>query len=125
MASKVLLKQFQIGGLSDFREISYIIVNENRIKFPVYKNAEAVDHSIAYKFVMNPVRINDLDELYDALDVNKGQNIKYLIMINTGDVRNPSDMSLQQKLFRKFFYENSSFIEDELRFLEITNSRVA
>ena len=34
-------------------------------------------------------------------------------------------MTLQQKLFRKFFYENSSFIDSEVKFLEITNERVA
>jgi hypothetical protein len=33
-------------------------------------------------------------------------------------------MSLQQKLFRKFFYENSGFMDSEVRFLEITNERV-
>ena len=34
-------------------------------------------------------------------------------------------MTLQQKLFRKFFYENSSFIDSEVKFLEVTNERVA
>lgn len=39
--------------------------------------------------------------------------------------KNPKDMTLQQKLFRKFFYENSGFIDYEVRFIEITNARVA
>ena len=34
-------------------------------------------------------------------------------------------MSVQQKLFRKFFYENSSFLDSEVKFIEITNTRVA
>jgi hypothetical protein len=34
-------------------------------------------------------------------------------------------MCLQQKLFRKFFYENSGFIDSEVKFIEVTNERVA
>jgi hypothetical protein len=34
-------------------------------------------------------------------------------------------MTFQQKLFRKFFYENSSFVDSEVKFLEVTNERVA
>jgi hypothetical protein len=74
---------------------------------------------------MNPAKINDLDELYDAFDVNKNSNVKYLIMVNNPRNRSsPADMSLQQKLFRKFFYENSGFMDSEVKFLEITNERV-
>ena len=34
-------------------------------------------------------------------------------------------MSISQKMFRKFFYENSSFIESETIFVEISNSKLA
>ena len=34
-------------------------------------------------------------------------------------------MTIEQKMFRKFFYENSSFIENEAIFAEITNEKVA
>lgn len=81
--------------------------------------------AVAFKFVMNPAKIQDLDELYDALEVNKGSNVKYVVICNPGNHLSPADMTLQQKLFRKFFYENSSFIDSEVKFLEITNERVA
>lgn len=35
------------------------------------------------------------------------------------------EMTLTQKMFRKFFYENSSFIESEAIFAEITNKKLA
>jgi len=73
---------------------------------------------------MNPAKIDNLDELYDAFEVNKDSNVKYLIIVNPRNHQSPSDMSLQQKLFRKFFYENSGFMDSEVRFLEITNERV-
>lgn len=34
-------------------------------------------------------------------------------------------MNFEQKMFRKFFYENSSFIESETIFAEITNKALA
>jgi len=34
-------------------------------------------------------------------------------------------MNFEQKMFRKFFYENSSFIESETIFAEITNKSLA
>lgn len=44
---------------------------------------------------MNPAKINDLDELYDAFEVNKNSNVKYLIMVNPRNHSSPADMSLQ------------------------------
>jgi hypothetical protein len=94
-------------------------VNEDGLKMPGAQGA------IAYKFLMNPARVDNLDDLYDAFEVNRGTNVKYFVMCNPGGLASPSDMTLQQKLFRKFFYENSSFIDSEVKFLEITNQRVA
>lgn len=66
-----------------------------------------------------------MDDLYDALEINKDTNVKYFVMCNTLDWKTAGDMTLQQKVFRKFFYENSSFIDNEVKFIEITNARVA
>ena len=67
---------------------------------------------------MNPAKVKDLEELYDAFEVNKGTNVKYVVMCNPGGHASPQDMTLQQKLFRKFFYENSGFIESEVKFIK-------
>lgn len=125
---KVLGQVFGIhGGKDEWDTISHIVVNEDGLKMPVPRDESQNDASgaIAFKFVMNPAKIEDLDELYDAFEVNKGSNVKYLVMVNTRDHQNPSQMSLQQKLYRKFFYENSGFLDSEVKFLEITNERVA
>lgn len=63
----------------ELRDYQYILVNENSMKLPVEKNGA---NAISYKFIMNPQKINDLDEFYDALDVNKGTNTKYLVICN-------------------------------------------
>ena len=34
-------------------------------------------------------------------------------------------MNIEQKMFRKFFYENSKFIEEDSVFVEITNEQIA
>jgi hypothetical protein len=48
------------------------------------------------------------------------------MMHNTNRHRNAAkDMTLEQKMFRKFFYENSSFIESETAFIEITDPALA
>ena len=35
------------------------------------------------------------------------------------------DMNVEQKMFRKFFYENSRFIEEDSVFVEITDPKIA
>lgn len=72
---------------------------------------------------MNPAKFDNLDDIYDAFEVNKGNNVKYVMICNSET--NISEMNLQQKLFRKFFYENSSFMDSEVKFIEVTNQRVA
>ena len=82
---------------------------------------------ISIHFVQNPDRISTEDELSDVLVANRGQPINYFAMLNPIDSKkNPAkDMTLEQKMFRKFFYENSSFIESETVFFEITNPKLA
>ena len=81
---------------------------------------------MSHRVIQNPAKVKDLDELYDAFEVNKGTNVKYVIMSNNPQTyATTSGMTLQQKLFRKFFYENSGFIESEVKFVEVTNERVA
>ena len=49
---------------------------------PVPRHSDDQNGAIAFKFVMNPGKVSDLDELYDALDVNKGSNVKYVLIYN-------------------------------------------
>lgn len=67
-----------------------MVVNEDGMKLAV----TGVEDAIAYKFVSNPTKIADLDELYDALEVNKGTNVKYLVICNPGGQGKASDMTL-------------------------------
>ncbi|TNV85361.1 hypothetical protein FGO68_gene3696 [Halteria grandinella] len=119
--NSVLGKAFNISDVETWREIRHIVVNEDGMKMPVFDDGGA----IAFKFLQNPTKIDNLDDLYDAFEVNKGTNVKYLLICNPGTHASPADMSLQQKLFRKFFYENSTFLESECKFIELTNKRVA
>lgn len=59
---------------------------------PIYKQDDAA--GIAFKFVMNPAKIKDLDELYDALEVNRGINVKYVVICNPGE-RGPAKWTVQ------------------------------
>ena len=43
---------------------------------------------------MNPAKIENLDDLYDSFEVNKGTNVKYVMMCNPGGHKSPSDMTL-------------------------------
>lgn len=112
------------GGIAELKNTDYVLVNENKMKFSVGSSGDDTYPAIAYKFIQNPQKIQNLDELFDVLEINRGTNTKYFIILNTGSAV-PKDFSIQQKLFRKFFYENSSFIEEEAVFLEITDKRVA
>ena len=43
---------------------------------------------------MNPQKVNDLDELYDAFEVNKDTCTKYFLICNA-DHKSPKDMTFQ------------------------------
>ena len=58
------------------------MVNEDGLKMPVLHQSDE-NGAIAFKFVMNPAKIDNVDDLYDAFDVNKDSNVKYLIIVNT------------------------------------------
>ena len=84
-----------------------------------------VSSAIPIKFCVNPIKIDSEDDLFEIFEINKGQPTKYFAIINDGKFKNPTEMSLNQKLFRKFFYENSSFIESETVFFEISSPKIA
>ena len=73
---------FGIHGKEEWDTISHIVVNEDGLKMPVPRHSDDQNGAIAFKFVMNPAKVSDLDELYDALDVNKGSNVKYVLIYN-------------------------------------------
>ncbi|CDW83935.1 UNKNOWN [Stylonychia lemnae] len=120
----ILNKVLNVSGKEEFEEVAHVLVNEDRMKMPVYKR-DATSQAIGFKFIMNPTAIDNIDDLFEALEANKGSNVKYVIMLNTKQWSTPRDMTVQQKLYRKFFYENSSFLENEVKFIEITSNRVA
>lgn len=74
----------------------------------------------------NPLRIVDEDGLFDIFDSNRGSPIKYFLIHNPNNFKNLSQqMTLEQKLFRKFFYENSQFMDSEVYFVEVTDPELA
>ena len=94
------------------------------MKLPQPRNM--ADPSISSKFIENVVQVGDLDDLYDLFDLHRGEAYKYVCMYKPLTVASkPKDFSLQNKMFRKFFYENSAPIEDMLTFVEVTHSRLA
>jgi signal-transduction protein with cAMP-binding, CBS, and nucleotidyltransferase domain len=84
---------FNIHSDEEWNGIGEIVVNEDGMKMPIARgDSEA---SIVYKFMMNPSKIDNLDDLYDAFEVNKNSNVKYVVMCNPGENKSPSDMTLQ------------------------------
>ncbi len=62
----------------------------------------------------------------DLLEGKQGMPIKYGVMVNPNTQKLPGrEMTLAQKMFRKFFYENSSYIETETLFIELTDPELA
>ena len=72
------------------------------------------------------MRVGDKDKLFELLEASKNENTKYFFVLNPNNQANPSkDMTVEQKMFRKFFYENSSFVDGEAIFAEITDPTLA
>lgn len=70
-----------------------MIVNEDKMKLPIIKG-DHTSSAIAFKFVMNPTRIDNLDDLYDAFEVNIGNNIKYVLIYNPVNHKRAIEMTL-------------------------------
>jgi hypothetical protein len=83
-----------MGDADTWSAISHIVVNEDGMKLPVFMGEEADNGAIAFKFLQNPTKIDNLDDLYDAFEVNKGSNVKYLVISNPGGHASPADMTL-------------------------------
>jgi len=71
---KVLKDAFNIDSYEELNDLHYILANEDKMKLPVggKLSGEEVSSSIPIKFVKNPIRINNEDELFDLLDANRG-----------------------------------------------------
>ena len=75
----IFAKAFNIQW-AELKILECIVVNENKMKLPIFQDDPS--RSIAYKFLLNPTKIDNLDDLYDAFELNKGTNVKYLIISN-------------------------------------------
>ncbi len=104
--------------MDELADTSYVLVNEDSLRLPQPINSG--DSSISLRFIQNPAQVASLDDLYDMLEVNKSSPTKY-IMIKKGS----DPLSIQQKIFRKAYYENGSMFTDMLVFAEISNARIA
>jgi hypothetical protein len=86
---EILGQQFNIHDLEEWEKISHIVINEDGMKFPVQLDDSEGMASIAHRFIQNPAKVEDLDELYDAFEVNKGTNVKYVLICNPGNHASP------------------------------------
>lgn len=127
--AKALKDVFNIESIEEFKDIFYIVVNEDKMKLPIGGKSDGqvdVSSSIPLKFVTNPLQIKDEEQLFELLDLNRGSPSKYFFILNQNNHTNPGQqMTIHQKLFRKFFYENSSFMDSETIFAEIIDPKLA
>jgi len=142
-SSEGLKEALNIEAREELENTEYILINEDGLRLPM-SQGEA-DAAIAFKFMQNPSQVNNIDDLYELLDLGKGLPIKYFItqrvdqgilgkskrsLIYKSRLSNQKNddrscMSIQQKLLRKFFYENSANIDDLAIIAEITNAETA
>ena len=77
----ILNKNFNLSGEDEFKEVSHILINEDGMKIPIHKN-DSTSSAIGFKFVTNPTPIDNLDDLFDAFEINKDTNVKYVVIFN-------------------------------------------
>ena len=86
------MKVLGIQSLDELNETEYVIVNEDTLKLTQSKSE--ADISYVLKFIQNPIRIENEDELYDLLELNKGLPTKYFFIFNAQKGK-PKDFSIQ------------------------------
>jgi hypothetical protein len=123
------IEQLQKLGIQDYAALNdtlYLLVNEDMLKLAVRGRLSRSDRTadiplpLLRKFVTNPFKIETKDDLFDLLDLNRGTPIKYLLTTSVPASLDPQRLPLLLKLFRKFFYEHSAFIEPEVLFAELS-----
>ena len=119
---KVLREALNVETGHELMETGYILINEDKMKLP--QPRENADPAISFKFLENPIQVDDMDSLYDLFDLRKDEPHKYICILKNAKSE-PKNFTLQHKLFRKFFYENSAPAEDMMSFVEITSPRLA
>jgi hypothetical protein len=122
-----LKKATNIGSREELLDPEYILINDSKLKLPFQKGN--ADTAIAFKFIQNPIQIGSEDDLFDLVEMNKGLPVKYFCTFVNKKASTSSaqaeDLTLQNKLLRKLFYENSSFMEDISEFVEISDAQCA
>ena len=91
-ASWSLLKQaLNVDSIHELEDTAYILINEERMKLP--QPNEGTDPSISSKFIQNVIQVSDIDELYDLLDLHRGEAHKYAFMYKAANAE-PKSFSL-------------------------------
>ena len=111
-----------VDSVHELAETGYILINEERMKLPMPK--ERPDPALGSKFIQSVIQVSSVDELYDLFDLHKDEPHKFVCMLKSPNSE-PKDFSLQNKMFRKFFYENSSPVDDVMTFVEIKSLGLA
>lgn len=124
---ELLKNVFNVDSYEQLNNTFYILVNQERSKLPIggRLSNEHPPSSVPCKFVTNPLKAQTEDDIFDLLDANKHQPIKYFIIYNPNNFLNEKKMTVGQIMFRKFFYEHSGYLEGETQFIEITDRRLA
>ena len=90
---ETLLKElFGIDSYRELNDLHYIVVNGDRMKLPVggrFANETAIPSPIVIKFVTGPTKVKTEDDLFELLDANRGQPIKYFFIYNSNTFSDP------------------------------------
>ena len=89
----VLNRVLNISGEDEFKEVAHVLINEDGMKMPILLN-DSTSSAIGFKFVMNPTAIDNMDDLFEVFEVNKGSNVKYVVMHNNKEWKSPKRMTL-------------------------------
>jgi hypothetical protein len=89
----ILNKILNVQGEDDFKEIAHVLINEDGMKMPIFRN-DNTSSAIGFKFIINPTAIDNLDDLFDAFEANKDTNVKYVVMYNNKEWNSPKKMTL-------------------------------
>ena len=78
-----LREQLNVESVHELSETGYVLINQDGMKLPQARGN--ADPAISFKFIENPIAVNDLDDMYDLFDLHKNEPHKYICMLkNTG-----------------------------------------
>lgn len=116
---KLFKKHFGNYSIEELKEINppYLVIDEysNVLALPQY----LLDPDLYKRFIVGPKKFTDHNKLFEYFETHRRTNKHYFIIPTKKLSLRQKLLPAREKIFRKFYTENSGFFHPQVEFLEV------